>query len=216
SLDRNVLYFAMGVCMISAVLCGIAPALTASRTDINENLKDESRTASAGHSSTRLRLVLVTGEIALASLLLIGTGLLIHAILAVEHQYMGFRPDDLLTASVTLDKVRYKDSDQQTRFVQNTIQQLQHIPGASAVGVTSDLPATGASNVTVQVKGKSDLTPNQTPTTLHVVVSTDYFRVSGVPLLLGRTFTDMDTAATPRVVVVNQTFVKRYLDQDPI
>jgi predicted permease len=216
SLDRNVLSFAVAVSVLSALLCGIAPALSASRTNINDNLKEEGRTASAGHSGARLRLVLVTGEIALALLLLIGTGLLIHAIVAVERQNMGFDPNHLLTSSVSLDRARYKDDDQRLHFVQNALEQLRHVPGASAVAVTSDLPATGASTVTVEVKGKSDLTQNQPPTTLRVVVSTDYFQTTGIPLLRGRMFTDLDTSSSPRVVLVNQTFAKRYLDQDPL
>jgi predicted permease len=216
SLDRNVLYFALAVSIVSALLCGIAPAFSASRTNINENLKDESRTASAGHSGTRLRLVLVTGEIALASLLLIGTGLLIHAIFAVEHQNMGFTPDHLLTASVNLDKAHYENPDQQTRFIENALLQLRHIPGATGVAVASDLPATGGSNVTVLVKGKSDVNTNQLPTTRHVVVSSDYLLVAGIPLLHGRNFTETDTVSAPRVVLVNQTFAKRYLGQQAV
>jgi len=215
-LDRNVLYFSLVVSVISALLCGIAPALSASRTNINENLKDEGRTASAGHSGTRLRLVLVIGEIAMASLLLIGNGLLIHAIVAVEHQNMGFQPDKLLTASVTLDNAHYKDGSDQTRFVQNALRELQQIPGASAVSVASDLPATGASKVTVLVKGKSELTKDEPPTTLRVVVGTDYFQVTGIPLLRGRIFTESDGPSTPRIVVVNQTFARRYLNQEPL
>src|SRR6202030_3280514 len=110
TLDRNVLFFVLAISLFSAVLCSLAPALRASRTDINTILKAESRAASAGRSHSRLRTVLVTGEIALALFLLVGTGLLIRGLYVIEHQNLGFQPDHLLTAAVTLDRARYKDA----------------------------------------------------------------------------------------------------------
>jgi len=134
TLDRNVLLFVLGVSVFSAVLCSLAPALRAS--DINTVLKDESRAASAGRSHSRLRTILVTGEIALAMFLLIGAGMLIPGLYVIEHQNLGFQPEHLLTAGVTLDSARYKDAGQQASFVRDIRQRLQHIPGA--VAITSD------------------------------------------------------------------------------
>src|SRR5262249_35471425 len=99
TLDRSVLLFAVAISLVSAVLCSLAPALKASRTDVNTSLKDESRSASAGRSQTRLRTVLVASEIALALVLLIGTGILIRGVFVTGHQNLGFRPDHLLTAN---------------------------------------------------------------------------------------------------------------------
>ena len=216
-LDWNVLLFALGVSLLCAVLCGLAPALNASRTDINTNLKDESRAASPSRSQSRLRSVMVTGEIALALFLLIGTGLLIHGISLIEHQNLGFRPDHLLTASVTLDAAKYKDASQQALFVRDVIPRLQHIPGARIVAAASDLPATGPDSVTLRIQGQPDLPANQRLSGLDVVVTMDYFRAAGIPLLRGRTFTEMDNPTAPRVVLVNQEFVHRHLhDQDAL
>jgi predicted permease len=216
-LDWNVLLFALGVSLLCAVLCGLAPALNASRTDINTNLKDESRAASPSRSQSRLRSVMVTGEIALALFLLIGTGLLIHGISLIEHQNLGFRPDHLLTASVTLDAAKYKDASQQALFVRDVIPRLQHIPGARIVAAASDLPATGPDSVTLRIQGQPELPANQRLSGLDVVVTVDYFRAAGIPLLHGRTFTEMDNPTAPRVVLVNQEFVHRHLhDQDAL
>jgi putative ABC transport system permease protein len=216
-LDSNVLLFALVVSLLCAVLCGIAPALNASRTDINTNLKDESRAASPSRSHTRLRSVMVTGEIALALFLLIGTGLLLRAISLIEHQNLGFRPDQLLTAGVTLDAARYKDASQQSAFVRDVLLRLQQLPSAQAVAVTSDLPATGPDSATLRIKGQPELPANQRLSALDVVVTTDYFRVASIPLLRGRTFTEMDNPTSPRVVLVNQEFVHRLLhDQDAL
>src|SRR5260370_12045576 len=145
SLDWNVGLFTMGVSLVCAVVCGLAPSLKASRTDMNTNLKDESRAASMSRSQTRLRTVMVSGEIAVALFLLVGTGLLFRGIFLIEHQDLGFHTDHLLTARVTLDKARYKDAAQQTLFVQDLIPRLQQIPGTEAVAAGSDLPATGRS-----------------------------------------------------------------------
>jgi putative ABC transport system permease protein len=217
TLDRNVFLFVLGVSVLCAVLCSLAPALRASRTDINTILKDESRAASAGRSHSRLRTVLVTGEIALALFLLIGAGLLIHGIYVIEHQNLGFQPDPLLTAGVTLDSARYKDATQQVGFVRDAISRIQNIPGAEAVAVTSDLPATGPSTVNVQIKGEPDLPASQALGTRDVVVSVDYFNTTEIPVLRGRMFTETDNATASAVVLVNQQFVHRLLhDQEPL
>lgn len=217
SLDRNVLLFALGVSLVSAVLCGLAPALKASRTDVNTNLKEDSRTASAGQSHSRLRTILVTGEIALALFLLIGTGLLIRGIYLIAHQNLGFRVDHLLTASVTLDNARYKDEPRQIAFVRDVIPHIQGIPSVEEAAVTSDLPATGPDSVTVHIKGQVEAPSSQPLSALDVVVSVDYFRAAGIPVLRGRTFTEMDDGTAPRVVIVNQEFVHQHLgDQEPL
>src|SRR6266853_1888899 len=202
---------ALGVSIVCAVLCGLAPALNASRADVNTNLKDESRTASQGRSHNRLRRAMVTGEVALALFLLVGTGLLIRGIFLIAHQNLGFRPDHLLTAGVTLDNARYKEASQQARFVQDVVPRLQQIPGAAVVAVASDLPATGPNTVTLQVKGQPELPANQRLRALDVLVSTDYFRAAAIPLLHGRTFAETDNATAPPVIVVNEEFVQRHL-----
>jgi predicted permease len=217
SLDWNVLLFTLVVSLVCALLCGLAPALNASRTDINTSLKEESRAASPSHSRSRLRTVMVTGEVALALFLLIGTGLLIRGIFLLEHQNLGFQADHLLTASVTLDSARYKDASQQAVFVRDVIPRLQHIRGTEAVAVASDLPANGPGTVTLQVRGQQDLPANQRLNALDVVVTADYFRAAGIPLLRGRAFAETDSATTPRVILVNQEFVRRHLqDQEPL
>ncbi len=219
SLDWNVVLFALAVSLVCAVLCGLAPALNASRTDVNANLKDEGRASSPSRSRSRLRTVMVTGQIVLASFLLIGTGLLLRGLFLIEHQNLGFRVDHLLTAGGTLDDARYKDDSQKLLFVRDLLARLQQIPGAEAVAVTSDLPATGvlAATIPFQIKDQPELPGDQRPNALHVVVSADYFQTAGIPQLRGRTFAETDNANSPRVVVVNQEFVHRHLhDQDAL
>lgn len=160
---------------------------------------------------------MVTGEITLAMFLLVGSGLLIHGLTAIHHQNMGFRPDHLLTAGVTLDSTQYKDASQQAAFVRNVLLRLQQIPSAETVAVTSDLPATGPGKLTFLLKGQSELPANQRPNALDFVVTPGFFQAAAIPLLRGRVFTERDDAGAPRVVLVNQEFVHRHLqDQEPL
>jgi putative ABC transport system permease protein len=209
--DSNVVMFATVVSIACALLCALAPALRASRTDVTSSLKDESRTATAGRSHSRLRTVLVTGEISFALFLLIGTGLLFVSIFRIQHQNLGFQTENLLTAGITLDDARYKDAEHREAFVRELLPQLQQMPGAEFAAVTSDLPASGAASVTIRIQGQPDLPAGQVLTALDTVVTPDYFRTAGISILQGRPFSEQDTTTAPRVLVVNQKFVDRYL-----
>src|SRR5579862_2225318 len=210
-LDWNVVLFTLGISLASAVLSSLVPALKTSGVEVSAALNEESRGSSSGRSQNRLRKILVTGELVLALFLLLGTGLLIHGLVEVEHQNLGFQAQHLLTASLTLDKARYNDASQQRMFVQNFIARLQQIPGTEAAAITSDLPASGAESVPLRINGRFDSDPNQKSSALDVVVTGDYFRAAGIPLMRGRTFTDTDNANSPHVVIVNQEFARRFV-----
>jgi putative ABC transport system permease protein len=216
-LDTNVIVFTIGASVACALLCALAPALKTVRADVVTGLKDEGRSASAGRSHTRLRSVLVIGEIALALFLLVGTGLLFVSIFKLQHQNLGFSSEHVLTAGVKLDTVKYEDPDHQVVFVRDLLLRLQQIPGAEAVSVTSDLPTTGPGTVTVRIQGQPDLAANQVRTAADFVITPDFFRTAGMTVLRGRSFTEQDNGTAERVVMVNQKFVERYLpSEDPI
>lgn len=211
-LDAHVVIFSTLISVACALLCALAPALKASRTDVTTSLKDESRTASAGRSHTRLRTVLVTGEIALALFLLVGTGLLFSSVFRVQHQNLGFNSDHLLTAGITLDAARYKDADRQLAFVRDLLPRLQQIPGTEAVAVASDLPVSGSGSVMLRIQGQPDLPSSQVLTATDTVVTPGYFRTTGISVLRGRSFSEQDNVGAPRVVMVNQKFIDHYLN----
>jgi putative ABC transport system permease protein len=217
SLDVNVLLFVLAVSLVSATLSSLVPALKVSRTDSNTGLKSESRTSSAGRSQSRLRAVLVSCEIGLALFLTIGTSLLIRGVFLLDHQELGFRTDHLLTASLALDRTRYNDASHQLLFVRSLIGTLRRTPGVGNVAVASDLPATNPNTVTIHIEGELKLPANEQRSALDAVVTPDYFNALGIPLLRGRTFIETDDPKAPRVVLVNQEFVRRYFDrQDPL
>jgi len=217
TLDTKVLFFAAMVSLLSAILSSVAPALKACRTEINTDLKSEARGSSGGRSRNRMRVVLVGGEVAMALFLLIGTGLLIRAIYMLEHQKLGFRHDHLLTASLVLDKERYPDAAKQDQFVRSLAAHLREIPGINGFALASNLPATGPGTVPIHIKGQTESRSNERHTAADVVVTPDYFSLTSIPLLRGRSFTAGDDATAPRVMLVNQEFVHKYLqDRDAI
>ena len=210
NLDRPVLLFAICISLVSAVLSSLAPALKASHAHIGSGLRSESRTSSSGRAHGRLRAVLVGGEIAMALFLLIGSCLIIRGLYRLEHQKLGFRRDHLLTARVVLDHARYSDASQQLQFVRSLIPRLEQIPGATDIAIASDLPATGGPSVPVRVQGEATSPNDGQRSALDVIITPNYFMTAAVPLLRGRGFTDADSGNAPRVVVVNQEFVRRF------
>ncbi|MGB6131363.1 MAG: ABC transporter permease [Acidobacteriaceae bacterium] len=212
TLDRRVLLFALCISLASAVLASLVPALKASRTHIDMELKGQGRTASAARAHSRLRSVLVGGEIAMAMFLLMGSSLIVWGLYRLGHQRLGFQQDHLLTAGLVLDHARYGDPAQQLQFIRALLPRLQQIPGVTDAAIASNLPAAGGNSASIGIQGEP-ASPHGTPrSALDVQVTRDYFQVAGVPLLRGRTFSEADNEMAPRVVLVNQEFVHRYLD----
>lgn len=215
--DTNVLLFLIGVSLISATLSSLAPALKASQTDTNTGLKSESRTSSTSRSQSRLRRVLVCFEIAVALCLLIGTSLLIRGVFLLDHQRLGFRKDHLLTASLALDQTRYSDGSHQLLFVRSLIHSLHQVPAVEDAAVASNLPATNPATVPIHIAGEPKSPMNEQRSVLDAVVTPEYFAAVGIPPLRGRTFTETDDGTKPRVVLVNQEFVRHYFQgRDPM
>jgi predicted permease len=216
-LDSNVLLFATVVSVVSAILSSVAPALKASGGAINTDLKSETRGGTSGRAHNRLRVVLVGGEIALALFLLIGSCLLIRAVYLLDHQQLGFKHDHLLTASLVLDQARYVDSTKQSQFVHSLVAQLQQIPRVEQAAVTSDLPSSGPGRIPIHIRGQQETRSNEQSTAADTVVTANYFRAAGVPILRGRAFTEHDDTGAPSVVLVNQEFVRKYFQgRDPL
>jgi predicted permease len=216
-LDTRVLVFVALVSLLTAVVTSVAPALKASRTAINTDLKGESRGGTSSHAHNRLRVMLVGAEIALALFLLIGSCLLIHGVYLLDHQELGFNHSHLLTAGVVLDKARYADSSKQNPFARSLVTQMQLLAGVQYAALASDLPASGAASVSIHIKGQQESRANEQHTAADVVVTTDYFQVIGQSLVSGRAFNDHDDATAPRVVMVNREFVHKYFqDHDSV
>lgn len=218
SLDWKVVAFALGLAVLTGLLCGLIPALTAARTSVNEALKEGGRTGTAGGGHAHLRSALVIAELAVALVLLTASGLLLRSFNKMRTVDLGFRTDHLLSASYSLPSQQYSSQTAADAFNAALLNKLQQLPGVEAVGVTSNLPASGQSNNNAFVP-EGYVAPKGAGLSIgwSSRVTGNYFRAAGIPLLKGRDFTLSDRADSPLVVVVNRTLAEHYWPgQDPI
>jgi predicted permease len=215
-LDGQVVLFALALSVVTGVVCGLAPAFAALRTNAQETLKEGGRTVAGGHAW--LRTALVSGEIAIALMLLAASGLLLRSfekMLAVD---LGFHPDHVLTASYSLPQKQYSTQPAVDEFNHELIGRLQHLPGVKFVGLTSFLPASGGdSNTVIDAEGYGAPRGAGMNLATQVTVEGDYLQAIGVPLLSGRYFSPADSADTELVAIVNHKLAEHcWPGSDPI
>jgi putative ABC transport system permease protein len=216
-LNGRILIFTVLVCVAAAVLSGLAPAFQSARSDLNEGLKEGGRSGSTGQGSHRLRGVLVVSEVALALVALVCAGLLVRSFKASERVNPGFDPNHVLLSRFYLTTSGY-NLEQRKEFCQRLRQKLEGEPGVTDVAY-SDVEPLGLLSgwwedlqIEGYVPGKSENMKID-----RNVVSPGYFKLMHIPLLEGRDFTEQDDLKTQPVMIVNQTFVKRYWGgRDPI
>jgi putative ABC transport system permease protein len=211
-LDYRVLAFNLGFGLLTGVAFGLAPALQASQVQLNESLKEAGRSAADGRSGHRLRNLLVVFEVALAMVLLCGAGLLLKSFVRMRGIDPGFRSDRILTLNVNLTPSQYPKPPEQTRFFQQAIERIRSLPGVQAVGAGTSLPL-GSYSMTVSgltIEGK----PDADSAVSLVMVSPDYLRTLAIPLVLGRYFGDSDREGSPSVVIVNESFTRRFFPDE--
>jgi putative ABC transport system permease protein len=209
--DSSVLAFTILVSVATGLIFGMAPALQASRTDLNSTLKDGAR-GTMGAGGHRLRSALVIGEVALSLLLLAGAGLMIKSFWRLQQVDPGFNPQNLLSVEVTLPAARYPESQQRTAFFQQVLERVSTLPGVSAAAVVNSPPLSGRRNIDIfpieghpEPKGISDA-----PLADFRLISPDYFRMMGIPMLQGRGFTEGDAQNTAKVTIVSQAFATKF------
>jgi putative ABC transport system permease protein len=222
-MNLPVLLFLGGVSVLTGILFGLAPGLDASRTSLNDVLKDESRGGtSAGHA--RLRNTLVIAEISISLVLLVGAGLLLKSLHALLGQDPGFNLHNVLTFSVNLPDSSYPSdktppyySAAAVRFDHDFTQRLRSLPGVLDVGQTSGIPASGGSGtIRFVVEGRPTATGQEDECQI-ITVSTGYFSSLKIPLADGRFFNARDVQGAPDVVVVSRAFSKAYFPgENPI
>src|SRR6202008_332330 len=143
SLDWVVVGFALLLAVLTGLICGLLPAMAATRTDVNDALKEGGRTGTSGSGHARLRSVLVVAELAVALVLLTGAGLLLRSFEKLRAVDLGFRTDHVLTASYSLPQHQYSTQAAVDAFNRALLTKLQQLPSVQAVGVTSNLPGAG-------------------------------------------------------------------------
>jgi len=210
-LDAGVFAVTLLVAVATGFVFGLIPALTASKTDLQQSLREGGRGTTGGGRQLRLRNFLVAGETALACVLLIAAGLMLHSFVNLLRSDPGFQPAQVLTASLSLPYERYKDVPQRMHFFEQLVARLEAVPGVDSAGLGTDLPWTGYDGNAdgFRVEGRS-LAYNEKTTGRYHIASPDYFRAMGIPLLRGRFFDGHDDQNAPLVLIVNESMAKRY------
>lgn len=218
SIDFKVLGFTLFVSVATGVIFGLAPAIQALRFKQSETLKEGGRDAATGGSGKRLRSLLVTAEVAISLVLLIGAGLLINSFVRLRNVDPGFRSDNLLTMRIVMPLSKYLDRPRRIAFYNDMLQRVQSLGGVKSVAITSNLPLYRQGNsMSVQIYGRPELPPAQQPVVVTRIVSPGYFDTMTIPLLSGRKFTDQDVVTTPRVAVISETMARTFWPgEDPV
>ena len=213
-IDPAVLGVSLALSLIAGLLFGLAPALMASRPDVREMLKEGGRGAEGSKGANRLLNMLVIAEFSLALALMIGATLMIRSFLALTQVEPGFAPEKILTLRLNLPAARFPTPEQIGFFQQRILERIQAAPGVEAAGAVSPLPLGGeTAGRGLEIEGR----PEASAGADWSVVSSDYFRAMGIPLVRGRYFTERDYGGGAGAIIIDETMARRYWPaEDPI
>jgi predicted permease len=215
--DGTVVLFTLAVALVTSIIFGMVPALQATNANLTRGLQEGGRSAGASRGTHRMRAALVVGEMALAVVLLTGSGLLIRSFLELTRVNPGFEPSGALAVRVSLQGELYQGGAQIRSRVNEIEERLRALPGVIAVASTSSLPLNGGAMWDFAVQGAPPPPPDVNQEILVAMVTPEYFRAIGAPLQRGRLFDTRDHADAPQVGLLNEAAVRRWFpDQDPI
>ena len=221
SIDLHSLLFVLGVTLLTAVLSGVLPAWGMSGVRPAPALKDESsRGGTSGPQHQRVQAILVSLQVALACILMIGAGLLVRSFLTAQNAPLGFNPHRLLTVRIDLSSAKYEFDGVQTRnFWSELLEKARRLPGVTKAVLIDQLPMKWDSEllIPITIDGQPDPGPGRRPVLDWATTSSDYFHTLQIPILQGRDFGSQDTVDKPNVIVVDDALAKRYYpEQSPI
>src|SRR5581483_1769354 len=216
-LNWLVLFFTLGIALLTGALFGLAPALTLARSDVRDTLNDASRGSTGGRGRQRFRQSMVVIEVAVALMLLAGAALMTESLRRMTDIELGFNANQVLTLRVFLPVARY-NAAQAYQFHTRAIEKISSLPGVETAGMGSNLPLT---RLNMYVPFDLDTAPprgsSERPDVGYTTVSPGYFRTLGIALKRGRDFTDRDRAGAPTVAIVNEAFAALHFPkQDPV
>ena len=214
TLNARVLLFSVGVTAVTTLLCGLAPAFHSVRGELHNRLKDTGKGTQGAFRHGKFRSGLVVSQVALSIVLLVGAGLMMRSLLALQHVDLGLTPDHILVARTPLPKGRYEKAEQKALFFRQVLDKITALPGVIAVTETSTLPPYGGIPSEVTVPGKNHA---ETWRSIFQLCSEGYFPTLGIRLVRGRLLSESDVVSARHVIVVNQTLVRSFFgNEDPI
>jgi predicted permease len=215
--DAAVLGFGLVVSIVSGLIFGVVPAFRATRVDLLPALTQSSK--GTGSSRRALSQGLVAAQMGLATMLLLVGALLIQSFVRLQHVALGFEPDGVMTARISLPNTKYPDESRISTFYGRLLPSLEGLPGVLAVGAGTSAPfATGVrATASVRPPASTSVLPDAQATAVEHIVSTDYFRAVGAPLLAGRFFGEQDRLRGPLVAIVSESFARQaWPDRSPL
>ena len=215
-INAQVLWFTVVLSLLTGVIFGLAPSLQAARGNLQERLKQGGWQSASPSGAQRLRSALVVAEITLSLVPLAGAGLLLRSFMRLLNAHPGFVSDHVLTMQISPSPVRYKDPITEINYLQQMINRVQSLPGIRAAGFITDLPLKGGStNGGFNIEGRTN--PREPFQTIKEFIDGNYFTAMRIPLRAGRLFDERDTSDSPKVVMVNETFARKFFPgEDPI
>jgi predicted permease len=216
-MDLRVLGFTFAASMLTGIVFGLAPALQISRSDVQEAIRETGRGTSGSRRQSRFRQALIVVQVALSVVLLAGAGLLFRSFLQLQSVNTGFVSQQVLTARLTPSGTNYVNDADYAKFYNGVIEKVGAVPGVQDVGLINTLPLYKGPTSGFRVEGRPVTTPDKWPSVNYRVVSSNYFRAMGIPVLQGRAYTDRDDENAPFVMIVNEQLVREeFPDENPI
>jgi putative ABC transport system permease protein len=219
-INLPVLGWTLLVSLATGIIFGIAPAMEATRLNVNEALKEGSKGAGGqGSRSSRLRSAFVVAEVALALMLLASAGLLVKSFARLQKVDTGFDTENILTMVLPLPTGKYKSDQQVVGFFRQATERIRTLPGVQAAGMVNYLPLYGGlgSATSFSIEGQPAPPPGEEPSTNVRVADAGYFGAMGIPLLRGRNFTDVEASEARHVVLISESFARQYFPgEDPL
>jgi predicted permease len=214
--DAASLGFTAVFAVVTGLVFGLMPALQVPSNHLNDSLQDSARGSSVGRRHAWVRNVIVVSEIALACVLVVGAGLLIHSFLRVLDVDLGFRPEHAVTLRVDPTGPSYDTEEERNAYFIQAVHSALDIPGISAAGLTDALPYGSNRTWAAPAKGVQ-YTPQTFPLSFVAIVSPGYFQAMGIPLRSGREFTEADGPKTQKVILMNETLAQNlWPGQEPL
>ncbi len=217
TLDINVLLFTLGISLLTGILFGLLPAISASRPDLAATLNENGSRSGVGFRSGKLRSALVIGEMALTLVLVIGAALLIRTFLKLQAVDPGFATHNVISMAMSVSGDRFQKTAPVAQVIRDGTDRVLAVPGVIDVGVTNCLPMAGGFGMSFAVVGRSNGNSPFTGGAGFSSISWRYFNALKIPLLRGRAFTEQDDGAAPGVVIINEAMARHYWPKgDPL
>ena len=211
SLDGWALGFTAAITILTGLLFGLAPALQLAKTSLATALREGGRGNSIGFRRSRLRSVLVVGEVALAMVLLSGAGLLMRSFYQLQSIDPGFDSHGVLTFRTDIPEASYKGNEKQASFYSRALDRLRTLPGVSVAGATQILPLSGDNAfLTFTLIGKPPIPPGNEHSASYNIITPGYLAALRIPVKRGRDFNDHDNASGPPVALISESMATRY------